>query len=131
MIALYGIKFQTEFVRGLILYDESSPRPPIADPLPPLPDHVKNALYGMLSYELPLGDLLGSMTLTPYIASALDNPIDWIYTTTYWAGINFKPSSWVTLKTEVLYIYSYFDPPASEVPNPDMWTWESQLAVSF
>jgi len=131
LIAVYRFKLQTEFVRGLILYDENSPRPPISSLLPPSPDNVKNAFYAMLSYELPLADLLGSMTLTPYVAGALDNPLEWIYTTSYWAGLNFKPSPYVTLKTEVVYTLSDVDSPTAPIENPEMWAWKSQLAVSF
>jgi len=131
LLAVYGLKLQSEFVRGLILYDEDSPRPDIAALLPPTPDYLKNAFYAMLSYELPLDDLLGSMTLTPYIAGAMDNPLDWIYTTSYWVGLNFKPSAYVTLKTELVYTYSDVDPPTNPIDKPEMWSWKSQLAVSF
>lgn len=131
LIAVYGLKLQTEFVRGLILYDEDSPRPPITNLLPPSPDYVKNAFYAMLSYELPLADLLGSMTLTPYVAGALDNPREWIKTVSYWGGLNFKPSPYVTLKTEVIYTHSDVDPPSTPIEDPEVWAWKSQLAVSF
>lgn len=135
LIAYKGLRLQGEYIRSLILYSDSVPRPMT----PPFnlisPDHTNVKAYVMLAYELPLDDLLGTMRLTPYASIAFERPYSgkWYNTNSYWAGLNFKPSAWVTLKTEVVYNEVSLEvvPGQLDTTNPAMWSWNSQVAVSF
>ncbi len=144
LLSLFGVRLQSEYIRNMKRYSENGRTSAFlssSDDLPNYtPDTVASLFYVMLAYQLPLDRWLNGMTITPYVGFEYDIPRDemkWSATATqekgkftntvYNAGINFKPSSFVSLKLEGSYLKVHF---LSNM-NAEIWTAAAQVAVSF
>ena len=144
LLSLFGVRLQSEYIRSMKRYSDGG-RPfawnTNSEDYPYYsPDTVASMFYAMLAYQLPLDKWLNGMTITPYVGFEYDIPHDemtWdasataekgkFTNTVYNAGINFKPSSFVSLKLEG----SYLDVNFLENWKAEIWTAAAQLAVSF
>lgn len=137
LIAFYGVRIQAEYLHNLVYYGDIRPYDFTIGGYKA--DFSVDAMYAMLSYRLPLDSLLDGMVLTPYIGVAGEYPysVDIQYFNAIWCGLNFKPSSWITIKTEVPYLRSTIGSKAggNVVKMPFnaayIWSWNTQLAASF
>jgi hypothetical protein len=128
LIAVYGLTLQGELLHNLVYFDNKRPAAIFGGYLP---DYSSDRMYGLISYRLPLDNLLDAMSLTPYYGIGAEYPQDkdLMYYTVHWFGLNFKPSPWVTIKTEASYVKTHFN--FSSIKPPYVWSWNTQLAVSF
>ncbi|MDJ0764099.1 MAG: hypothetical protein QNJ97_14045 [Myxococcota bacterium] len=134
VLELSGFKLQVEYAGGIVRYDE---RPPLVyflinaqDPLGKLrPDFIKWGIYGLVSYEFVFNVKESSVRLIPFFMTeycehddtALGSPI-----LVYRGGLNLKPSSFITLKYELVHVGF----PETKLLN-DFWIHSGQLAISF
>jgi hypothetical protein len=91
--------------------------------------HYGGAVYSIAGYEFDLGAPVDHTKLTPYAGFDYLLPDSTLPTLEMWqyrAGLNVKPSPWVTAKLEVIRVDPKTDAIASEA-----WAVLSQLAVSF
>lgn len=122
-----GVLFQAECARALYLYDVR-PERNIYYGTGPQPDYTKTSVYGLVAYTLPLDEWLGDMTLTPFFqygASNNDDSLPDQRGLEYRGGLNFKPSRFVVLKAEAVYL------DVSGVVGYAAWGLTGQMAVSF
>jgi len=129
LMIVYGVRLQAEFTRNLVYFGEERPYYAILGGY--RADYAADAMYGLIGYQLPLDKYLGGMTLTPYFGMAAEYPYDKevVYFTAEWFGLNFKPSPWITVKTEASRIKCVLMD--GLINSPQLWSWNSQLAVSF
>ncbi len=127
LLEAYNFRFQAEYVWRMARYSLRTPRPQSEGP-GYQPDFISYFGYGMLGYTLPLDEWLGQKTLTPYISleySHLDDTVPLYKTLIGIGGINFKPSAFVAIKGEALYVYPL------DGDDFRVWMFAVQLAVSF
>ena len=153
LLSLFGVRLQAEYIRSMNLYSEDGRTSAFlaqSDELPYYtPDTVASLFYALLAYQLPLDKWLKGMTITPYVGFEYDLPRDemkWdimevnaqgqyvptgergkFTNTTYTAGLNFKPASFVALKLEG----SRWETNWIGDAKAKVWTAAAQLAVSF
>ena len=126
-VKLFGVCFQSEFIRRLALYNER-PRRAQEHGIGFQPDYVTMDFYGLIGWELPLQRWLGSMILMPYFEvehTRLDDSTPDTFSMIYIGGINFRPSPFVTLKAEATRLKSI------NTDDLDAWFTGIQMAVSF
>ncbi len=93
------------------------------------PSHTSLAYYGLLAYELPLGDRLGPLRVTPYFLAedcVADDSQPLLNMRLIAVGLNLKPSPYVVLKAEWVLGVPYSDKFESNIN-----AISAQLAVSF
>ncbi|MBN2801729.1 MAG: hypothetical protein JXR91_01410 [Deltaproteobacteria bacterium] len=133
-----GLELMGEYVRGKIEYLTATPidqlKPLLIGSKPTLSaieaNYVKQATYGILAYELPIKKLKDKIKIKPFVGIDYLSPNDVYDYDSFMLiqmGLNIKPSSFVTLKTNAYYIL-----PTANTPIADkMWLWTTQIAVSF
>ncbi len=134
LIKIFNFKLQSEFMRGITRY---SIRPIKQFAIINIDrfsgirqaDLIRWNVYGLLAYEIPFNTAVGLMMLTPFIMFEYDNfddtdPINLSYSSR--AGLNFKPTHYVTLKYEANYVRFPEHP-----DQGDIWIHVLQAAVSF
>lgn len=93
-----------------------------------MPDFVGYGVYTLLSYELPLPELKWMLKVTPYVMYERGDHMG-VYELAkvhiLYAGLNVKPSPYITLKGEFMRSY----PDAAQLETTNAMTL--QLAVSF
>jgi hypothetical protein len=132
---IYGVLFQSEFVRGQVKYDVRPvfmyPVIGVPDPFGGMqPDYNKWGTYGFLGYRIPLSVNQDDMSLTPFAMAeyyVFDDTFDDYTILSIRGGLNFKPSPFVTLKLEVNRV-SF---PLSKTNTGAMWLYAVQAAISF
>ena len=93
------------------------------------PNYLSKTAYAMLSYQLPLENVFDTLTITPFVGIdtlTLTDAIEDNNFVVYRFGINWKPSPFVTIKTNALQVNL-------ENPNlpSELWFIKGQIAVSF
>jgi len=94
------------------------------------PTYYQKSGYGMVAYQLPLQKVFDTLTITPFAGIDYLNLIDAMddtYFVVYRFGINFKPSPFVTVKTNAFQVN--LKSPGFELPPT--WFFKGQIAVSF
>ncbi len=137
MVKFHGLSVSGEYARRRVVY--STP-PPIDDDdklLNEIPfdvpayyaSYIGKAYYVLAGYEFDLGQALGGTKLTPYLGYDTIKPISTIPVQNmhqYRAGLNVKPSPWVTTKLETVRVV-----PVAEAVASKAWVIIGQVAVSF
>ena len=93
------------------------------------PNHYGLGGYAMIAYEIPFSTKLLDFSVTPYAGYDYVVPTtsDPVRNNTQWrAGLNVKPSPYVTVKAEVARVV-----PDSSLVASDAWAGISQVAFSF
>ncbi len=135
LIEAFGFRLQGEYVRRLTQYIER-PLRAMEYGVGYQPDYVIWAWYGIIYWDLPLRDLLGTVRLGPFYEleySHSDVTVPGMKSTTQTWGINLRPSPYVTIKLEAAYLRST-DIEELRETNRDFFEAlfiGSQLAVSF
>ncbi|MDD5306171.1 MAG: hypothetical protein PHU25_02510 [Deltaproteobacteria bacterium] len=129
LIELFGVRFQAEYLRRLVKY---STRPlwyfsdeTIGNP----GDWVSNSAYGLLAYELPLQDLIGTFKISPYVMADYYGEVDFSNLDAVVAifGLNLKPVPNVVIKVEG----TWAKHPDVKLYENTLWGVGAQLATSF
>ncbi len=134
LIRFFGVRIQAEYVRGYTTYDTRPLRYYEAIDLTLGPEHqpdfIKQVVYGLLAWDLPLDQWLDEMTLTPFgmIEYSIEDDTDPQFTTLLVrGGLNFRPTPAVVLKAGFRWATS----PESGPLDPPFWSVVGQLAVAF
>ncbi|MDJ0764105.1 MAG: hypothetical protein QNJ97_14075 [Myxococcota bacterium] len=134
VLTLFGIKLQFEYTGGIVKYDT---HPPVIYPIfyfqdvqgAIQPNYLKTGLYGLVAYEFVIDRQDSKMRFIPFFMIEFTEHDDTVPEATlliYRGGFNFKPSSFITLKYELV----RGDFAESDIMNP-FWIHSGQLAVSF
>ena len=90
---------------------------------------ITKTSYGILAYQLPLGKVFDTLTITPFVgADYLDfnDANDFGQYGVYRFGLNIKPSPFVTLKANAYLVKNLY-----KDSDEETWFFKSQIAVSF
>lgn len=132
LVEFFNFRFQTEFLRGRINYDDDlRPVRAASRGVGYQPDYIYQDVYFMLAYTLPLERYLGTFEITPYFLYELsdidDAAVDDLLSHIFIAGLNLRPSPYVVLKLE----YTDKITPYWENHGADFRIVSAQMAVSF
>lgn len=132
-----GLKVMGEFAKRKVVFDVAPPMDRQTAWMNDVPfgttvyssGYTGLAYYGVLAYELPLGESLGGIKVTPYVGAdhlAPDQTRPYYDQNQYRMGLNVKPSPYVTTKLEATRAI-----PKEEVIASKMWLVTAQAAVAF
>jgi hypothetical protein len=136
LLEIYGVKLQAEYIHRYVEYTKPGVRSleemiflgSIFDTVYAA-NFQGNDVYALLAWELPLSEWLGAVTLTPYFMYEHGDPRDTepgAAADFLQAGLNVKPSPYVTLKAEYTYVIE-----SEESMSEDVQSISAQVAVSF
>ncbi len=128
----YNVRFQAEFLRGRINYDDDlRPVRGASRGIGYQPDYIFQDFYVLLAYTLPLERYIGDVRIMPFFLYELsdidDAAVDDLLSHIFIAGINFRPSPYVVLKLE----FTQKLTPYWENHGADFRIIAAQMAVSF
>lgn len=137
LIEAFGLRLQAEYAYR---YQDFSVNRPMeseyailqtASPLDELfhPSEIGHDFYVLLAYTLPLHRWLHPVLITPYAMFEYGHTTDiflWANANRYLAGVNIKPSPFVTLKLEGLISVM-----GSDIVGKEINSINAQVAVSF
>jgi hypothetical protein len=133
-VVTHGLRLHAEYARSMVKYDVHPLRIapyfdiPMGGAL--IPDHVRYDAYVLLAYDLPLGKLLQTMSLTPFALVETSQTEDLRQDTNAHVvrtGLNFKPSPYWVVKLEGSTSWA----PESEYFRKPTYYAGAQVAVSF
>lgn len=137
LVELYGLKLQAEYIHRYINFTTPGIIPPedLIDVIGINTETVYkgnfegNGVYALLAWQLPLSEWQEMVLITPYLMYERGDPNDTdpgYLLDIIQAGLNVKPSSFVTLKAEYAYVK-----PSEEAVTKDSHYVLAQVAVSF
>ncbi len=137
LIELFGVRIQSEFIWHYVDYripaERSDPDKILSGAPATMPlfqaSYLGLGYYVLLAWTLPVKELTGGMRITPYFMlehTKMDDTLPSYNNDFYCGGVNFKPSPYVTIKTEFVYTV-----PESELWGGPLKLLNAQLVVSF
>ncbi len=137
LMEFFGVRFQAEFVRSMLMYDTRAMQSPFEAPyVTGYPaDHIKTYFYGLLGYALPLAQWLGDVEIVPYFMYEYSLENDLVPRTAkvhiFTGGITVRPTAAIALKVQG---WGLLFPDFTVFGTPkDEWVYgvAGQVAVAF